>query len=76
MSRKVHPALRQDLLDVLAVLAHRSPKETAFFLRQTMDMPSATDTSWLIRQTLNEFPEDVQESLRETVRGKGSSPGE
>ena len=69
LTRSAHPSLRQDLLDVLSALAERSPKETAFFLRQTLDMPSAADTAWLIRQTLPVFPTDTQAGLREAVRG-------
>jgi hypothetical protein len=72
LTRSSHPSLRQDLLDVLAALAHRSPKETSYFLRQTLKMPSATDTPWLIRQSLHEFPTDIQSSLREEVRGLGT----
>ncbi len=52
----VPPGLRPDLLDVLVALAHRSPQETAYFLRQTLNYPDAADTAWLIRQLLNEFP--------------------
>jgi hypothetical protein len=76
MTRQVKPALRQDLLDVLSDLAIRSPKETAFFLRQTIDIPSATDAPWLIRQTLSSFPDDLQENLREALRSKGESARE
>ena len=68
LTRTAHPSLRQDLLDVLAALANRSPKETAYFLRQTLDMPNATDTPWLIRQSLHEFPAEIQSGLREAVR--------
>ncbi len=67
-ARAAHPSLRQDLLDVLAAFAHRSPKETAYFLRQTLEMPGATDTPWLIRQSLHEFPAEIQPGLREAVR--------
>jgi hypothetical protein len=75
ITRTTQPALRQELLDVLAALASRSPKETAYFLRQTLDMPGATDTPWLIRQSLGKFPPDIQTSLRAAVRGKGAQPG-
>lgn len=74
LTRKSNPSIRQDLLDVLAGLAHRSPKECAFFLRQTLEMPGATDTAWLIRQSLGEFPEDIQLSLRKAVRGISAQP--
>lgn len=68
LARTADPFLRQDLLDVLTVLAHRSPTETAYFLRQTLEMSNATDTPWLIRQCLREFPPEIQTNLRTTVR--------
>ncbi len=60
--------LRPDLLDVLQALAQRSPKETAYFLRQTLSTPEAFDTPWIIRQTLRSFPPEVQESLRSSLK--------
>ena len=61
-------ALRPDLLDVLTALAHRSPQETAHFLRQCLTFPNASDTPWLVRQVLEEFPPEIQESLRQFMR--------
>jgi hypothetical protein len=61
--------IRPDLLDVLVCLAHRSPTETAFFLRQTLTLPNAPATPGLIRQVLNEFPPEIEKNLRSTVRG-------
>ncbi len=60
--------LRPDLLDVLVALAHHSPQETAFFLRQCLKSEVSIDTPWLIRQILLEFPPEIQEGLRQTVR--------
>ncbi len=57
--------LKPDLLDLLASLAHRSPLETAYFLRQTLAFPEATDTAWLIRQLLAEFPPEQQQMLHD-----------
>lgn len=68
-------ALRPDLLDVLAALAQRSPQETAYFLRQTLIFPDAPDTPWLIRQSLSQFPPEVQASLRQAVRDAAALPG-
>lgn len=56
--------LRPDLLDVLAALARRSPQETGFFLQQTLSMPNSQDTAWLIRQSIGEFPPNLQRTLR------------
>jgi hypothetical protein len=69
LTRSSPPALRPDLLDVLAALAQRSAQETAYYLRQTLDMPKSPDTAWMIRQSLRNFPSEIQESLREAVRG-------
>jgi hypothetical protein len=69
LARKAPSVLRADLLDALTALAKRSPQETAYFLRQTLGTPNAMDTAWLIRQTLPEFPVELRNSLRETVRG-------
>jgi hypothetical protein len=66
--RVVSSDLRPDLLDVLSVLAQRSPQETAYFLRQTLAMPDNPDTAWLIRQSLKEFPAPTQTSLRVALR--------
>lgn len=59
---KVHPTLRPDLLDVLTTLARRSPGETAYFLRQSLAMPENPDTGFIIRQLLQQFPEDMRDS--------------
>jgi hypothetical protein len=74
--RLIHPlvrnapsGLRPDLLDVLSQLARRSPKETAYFLRQTLNLPNSPDTPWIIRQLLSEFPGEIQTNLRSAMRG-------
>ena len=74
--RLIHPLvrsapgmLRPNLLDVISKLAHRSPTETAYFLRQTMLLPNSPDTPWLIRQSLSQFPPGIEKSLRAAVRG-------
>lgn len=68
LARSVPPALRPDLLDVLAALAHRSPQETAYFLRHLLNAPEAPEAAWLLRQSLHEFPPDLHESLRQSLR--------
>jgi len=60
--------IRPDVLDVLAALARRSPRETAFILRQNLDAPDNPDTSLLIRQSLPHFPNEMGDSLRLAVR--------
>jgi hypothetical protein len=68
LCRTTPAPLRQDLLEVLAGLARRSPVETAYFLRQSLELTNSQDTAWLIRQILREFPPATQNSLRETLR--------
>jgi hypothetical protein len=63
LTRSAPARLRPDLLDVLAALARRSPNETAYFLQQAALMPNSPDTAWLIRQSLQEFPEPMREGL-------------
>jgi hypothetical protein len=68
---RVAPAsIRPAVLDLLAALANRSPQETAFFLRQTLEMPNSPDTAWLIRHVVTAFPEEFQEGLRAAARGR------
>jgi hypothetical protein len=66
--RKAPPRLRTDLLDLLRSLIRRSPRETAFFLRQNLSAPDNPDTAWLIRQILPDLPADVQEAMRAGLR--------
>jgi hypothetical protein len=59
--------LRLDLVAVLRALVHRFPQEAGYILRQNLsaDYP---DTAWLARQVLNDFPMEIQNSLREALR--------
>jgi len=68
LARNVPATLRPDLLDILIAMARRSPYETAYFLRQNLDLPDAGDMPWLIRQVAPEFPPDVERSLRDAAR--------
>jgi len=61
---RLHP----DLIDVVESLARRSPRETAFFLRESLGMNSCATTAWLIRQVLPVFPTEVGVGLRESLR--------
>lgn len=62
--------LRPDILAVLTVLAHTSPSETAYLLRQNLSAPDNPDTAWLIRQVLDEFPDDTRAGLRAAMKSK------
>ncbi len=71
LTRSSPAQLRPDLLDILAALAHRSPNETVYFLRQAATQTNSPDTPFLIRQVRNEFPPDQQESLRSLLAELG-----
>lgn len=62
-------ALRPYVTGAVRALAGRSPQETAFFLRQCLQMPESPDTPWLIRRVLPELPAAQQERLRQALRG-------
>lgn len=66
--RSVSPQLRPYVLEVIKDLARRSPQETAYFLRQNLEVPDNHDTAWMIRHCIQEFPESNQDSLREAIR--------
>lgn len=66
--RSVPSDLRPDVLEVIKELAHRSPQETAYFLKQNLELSDSKDTAWIIRQSLNEFPESNQKTLRTALR--------
>ena len=61
--------LKPDILALLTVLAHTSPSETAYLLRQNLAAPDNPDTAWIIRQVLEEFPEDTRSTLRVAMKG-------
>jgi hypothetical protein len=61
-------AIKPDIMDLLIALARRSPKETAYSLRQILDAPEAPETAWLIRQVMRYFPDSTQASLRAALR--------
>ncbi len=60
--------LRPDILAVVRALAQCSPAETAFLLRQNLSAPDNPDTPWVIRQVLDEFPEEMQHGLRQAMK--------
>lgn len=60
--------LRPDILAALTALARCSPSETAYLLRQNLSAPDNPDTPWLIRQVLDEFPDEAQVRLRAAMK--------
>jgi hypothetical protein len=65
---KVDSTLRPDLLEVISILAHRSPQETAFFLRESLNLPDNPDSAWILRHSMQEFPLGIQTNLKESLR--------
>lgn len=69
--RSAPTRLRPDIVDVVEVLARRSPKETAFFLRQNLEVNTDNpNTAWIIRHSLSCFPVEIQASLRQAMRAE------
>jgi hypothetical protein len=69
--RVANPRLRPDILAVTTALAHCSPSETAYLLRQNLTVPDNPDTPWVIRQLLDEFPEETRFGLRLALKSIG-----
>ncbi len=65
--------LRPDILEVLKILARTSPSETAYLLRQNLTVPDNPDTAWIIRQVMDEFPQETQMGLKAAIKSKVSS---
>lgn len=65
LARNAPSVLRPHLVRLFSALARRSPAETVYFLRENLDFP---DTPWLARHLINDFPPDLQEKLRNTLR--------
>lgn len=59
--------LRPYLRDLIRPLARRSPLETAFFLRESLTSSDNPIIPWLIRHSLESFPQDVQTNLKATL---------
>ena len=56
--------LQLELRKLLTVLAHRSPTETGYYLRQVMGINASRTMLRLVRRILPEFPEEIQTKLR------------
>jgi hypothetical protein len=66
--RIIQPALRPDVLVVVRTLIRCSPAETAYLLRQNLAVPDNPDTAWLIRQVLDDFPEETRAGLKAAMK--------
>jgi hypothetical protein len=67
--------LRPDILDVVISLTRKSPAETAHYFQELMKDNS--ETSWYVRQSLPEYPVELQINLKESMRslGRGDMSG-
>jgi hypothetical protein len=68
MIKQTTSSLESDLLLVVRSLAHRSPLETAYFLKQSLSAPHKLGLGVIIRGSIDVFPPDVQDSLRVGLR--------
>ncbi|MBC8504434.1 MAG: DNA alkylation repair protein [Anaerolineales bacterium] len=66
--READREIRDDLILTIRILAGLSPKETLFFLRNSLEATSNPQTAKLIRRTLVDFPEDLSSTLRLELR--------
>lgn len=60
--------LRPYVLDIIRPLGERSPQETVYFLRQILEQERSNTIVWLIRNSLESFSEEIQESLKQEIR--------
>jgi hypothetical protein len=60
--------LHADLVEVIKALAHRSEVETAYFLRQILNLSSNPNTARLVRRLIPEFNPELQAGLRKVLQ--------
>ncbi|KAA3642225.1 MAG: hypothetical protein DWQ07_24630 [Chloroflexi bacterium] len=60
--------LRPYVLAVLEPLAQRSPPETAYILRQSLEENQTASNRWLTRHALVYFPQETQQRLRQVLK--------
>ena len=68
--RRLDRKLTRYLVQLIEVLARRSPTETAYFLRQVLSVSETAETKRLIRQCLPFFSESIRQDLKSMVRKK------
>jgi hypothetical protein len=66
--RESTSALETDLLRAVRALGQRSPHETVYFLRQNLVAPHKSGLAVITRRSLDIFPPELQDSLREVLR--------
>lgn len=66
--REAVPHLRPELVKVLVALGERSPAETTYFYMSIMDAKISAQTGLLIRQSINNLPDENKEKVRWRLR--------
>jgi hypothetical protein len=64
VSRNPDRKLRPDLVELLTILAERSPHETEYFLARALGSEPSEGASWVARQVSKSLPEESRERLR------------
>jgi hypothetical protein len=62
------PQLLSELQAVLEALSQRSPKETAYFLRQALNTSQSSGMTRLIRRVMDSFDEETQSGIRNLLK--------
>ncbi len=70
LTRQVDFKTKQALIPDLKLLAQRSPQETAYFLHKILTSTENIHIPGLIRKLLDQFPEHLQDTLRQHLREK------
>lgn len=66
--REPQPELVRELVNLMEVLAQRSPTETGFFLKQMQSLSASAGTQRIVKQSLDFFPPAIQADLKTTLR--------
>jgi hypothetical protein len=64
------PQLKPEIVTIVNTLIHRSAPEVAYLLHQNLSSNDNTNTAWIIRQVITEFPPELQAGLFSTIRKK------
>lgn len=68
--RKTPGEIRSLMPSLIADLASKDAYETAYILKEALNASESPDTGWTIRQSLKNFPPEIQNNLRIALREK------
>lgn len=71
---KIRSDLRPEFLDIIFALARRSPRETAYFVQELLQVPGCLTAGWLARQLIPILPDEVAGSLRQALHSVSNQP--